>query len=526
MSLIGTIRAFLLPSVLLILSSVNAFTAQYSVSGWGAVGDGTTADTAAWQTASTPVPQGSVLDFGGSNKIYLIRSSLTLQPNVTYQGRATVLMSAQAPAHTGILQLLYGQSDNVTINGLTFDANGVGGILQMAINGLGAIPVNNAQIIYNTFRNATMSPAGGWDGAIYDPVGITNSRIAFNSIVNCGSGISLVNPNQTSVTDNDFYTVSHADAIFMMFSTAPFAFGQGLDISRNRGEHLGRMAVELWANPGTDTSQVQGVNIANNAFSDWDAGFDPQPFGISVMAGQSASITGNILRGGVNGTGLELGAPSSTVTGNTFDGFPVGISLLDSHGSTISSNLLTNLQVSGIEFTNNTGTRAGITVQNNRIIDAKNFGIFVNDTTWDGSTISGNSIWRNAGTYSDDAAQSFIGISITPATQPVVVSGNSVVQSSMTPPSTFIFTGIRVNGGGGTNAGSTYSNNLVLSKYMLTQSIGLFGNSPGTLDNTYVQNNTFQGLGQASSGSASSGMIGSGNITFNCGQLGPLAINQ
>ncbi len=63
--------------------SVGIAAAQYDVSSFGAVGNGSNDDTAALQQAINAVRGGGSLNFGGLNKTYLISARLTLQPNVT-----------------------------------------------------------------------------------------------------------------------------------------------------------------------------------------------------------------------------------------------------------------------------------------------------------------------------------------------------------------------------------------------------------------------------------------------------------
>src|SRR5262249_49062226 len=143
---------------------------------------------------------------------YLISSRLTLKPNVTYTGKGTIKMSPYAPAHTAIAKLVYGNASNVTINGLTFDSNGVGGGLQIAVDGINSIPATNIVITQSIFRNATSMPNGPWDTAIYDPVGLVNSQITSNQFVNCGGGILVTNAQNVTIADNKFQTIHQMDA--------------------------------------------------------------------------------------------------------------------------------------------------------------------------------------------------------------------------------------------------------------------------------------------------------------------------
>jgi parallel beta-helix repeat protein len=500
--------------------------AATDVSAYGAKGDGHTDDTNALQFAINSTPIGGTLTFGGSNQTYLISSRLVLLPNRIYQGQGTIRMNSNATPHIAIAMLAYNAANGTTISGITFDANGVGGGLQVGVNGAAAIPADGLQLNHVVFRNTSASPTGPWDGALYVPVGLTNSQITNNQIVNCGYGLYLADLNAVTISNNYFQQIHYGDAISVVFNAAPFAYGQNIVISQNTGQHLGRMGIELWPNGGNvaQSSPVTGVVISGNTFSEWDMGFSSDTFGISVMAGQQHSIVNNKLVGTNVGYGIEVGSQQCSISQNTVSGFSTGIILHDSASSNLSGNLLTSQTLDGIEFSNAPGSRSNTVVQNNSIIDAQVFGIFVNTPTWGGSTFTGNFISRTAGVYPADQNQSFTGIATTPPLTPVTVSGNSITQASVTGPAGFGFIGIRLNGGVGSNASSSYQNNTILSQLLLNQSFGLFGNSAGTMNGTIIQGNTFTGLNSASGGAASSGAVSSGNMVYNCTFLGPITL--
>lgn len=500
--------------------------AATDVSAYGAKGDGQSDDTSALQNAINSTPAGGTLTFGTSNKVFLISSRLVLQPNRIYQGQGTIRMKSGTAPHTAIAKLSYNAANNTTINGITFDANEVGGALQIGVDGGSAIPASGVQLNHLVFRNTSSSPTGPWDGAIYAPVGLITSEITNNQIVNCGYGIYLADLNSVTISNNYFQGVHYGDAISVVFNSAPFAYGQGILISQNTGQHLGRMAIELWPNGGNvaQSSQVAGIIVSGNTFSQWDIGFNSDTFGISIMAGKQNSVVNNKLVGAGAGYGIELGTEQSSITQNTVSGFSTGIILHDSSNSTVNGNLLTAQVNDGIEFSNAPGSRANIAVQNNSIIDAQIFGIFVNTNTWSGSSITGNFISRTDGVYSTDQNQSFTGIATSPPVTPVTVSGNSITQAGVTGPSSFGFIGIRLNGGAGANASSTYQNNTILSQLLLNNSVGLFGNSAGTMDGTIIQGNTFTGLNSATGGAPSSGAVSSGNMVYNCTSVGPITL--
>jgi len=505
------------------LLSHTAF-AQTNVSSFGAKGDGKTDDTAALQRAINSTPPGGTLTFGSAGNVYLISARLVFQPNRTYQGQSTILMSSGVPAHTAIAKLAYGAANSVTFSGLTFDANGVGGGIQIAVDGGASLPASNFNLQNTVIRNATASPAGPWDGAVYAPVGLINSTISNNRISNCGYGITVTDLNTVVIANNRFEGISLGDAVMVVFSPAAFVYGRGIQITGNTGQHLGRMGIELWPSGGNtaQTSRITGAIISGNTFSEWNNTATVDTFGISVMAGQQALVQNNRIIGPAFGYGIELGAPNSVVSQNTIQGFVTGVILHDSSGSVVSGNMLISQLTDGIEFSNAPGSRAGVTVSNNSIVNSQSYGILINTSTWGGASINGNFISRAAGSFEADATQPYIGIGITPPASPVTVASNLINQTAASAAAGFSFTGIRVNGDAGSNAGSTYQGNFIGSQSANVQSIGLFVNTTGGVNGAIVQANSFNGLSAASGGASSTGILSDANLIYNCLQTGPL----
>ena len=204
----------------LVLGSLPAFSQiQYDVSSFGAVGDGWTDDRAALQNAINNTPSGAILNFGGSSKRYLISAPLIFQPNRKYQGQnAAILMNPSVIRHPPIAKTEYMQSDNITITGLIFDGNNAASGLQINVDGLSGVPANNVQLTFNIFRNTTPSPMGNWEGALWVSAGLTNSTVSNNQVANCGSGITILNPNSVVVADNSFDTIHNGNAISVSLS--------------------------------------------------------------------------------------------------------------------------------------------------------------------------------------------------------------------------------------------------------------------------------------------------------------------
>jgi hypothetical protein len=434
-------------------------------------------------------------------------------------------MASWAAPGTQMIVLKHDAADHVTIQGLTFDANGVGGGLAMSVDGGSGEPATSIRLINNTFRNTLAVTRGPYDSAIYNPVGITHSIIQGNLFVNCGGGISITNAEDIQIIDNAFDGITSDNAIFINFVKAPFAFGHAIRILRNTGTGLSRMGVELWSQ---DVKEVYAPQIERNSFKIWNARARGDGFGISVMTGQNAVIRDNELVGGVTGLafGIEIGVRGALVENNIVKDFAIGIGLHDSAGTTVRQNSCFGQEDTAIQLTNAPGSRESLTIEANDLRDPKRFGIWANSPNWGGSSIVNNSILRGAGAFSDDAGVSFTGIASTPPDKPVSITNNLVRQYSGSPARGFNFLGIRLNGATGENSGSRYEGNVVESSPGPQFGIGMLVNSFGAADGVTIRNNRFEGLSSVSAGADSPGVLSNGNRIINCGATGVLVSLQ
>jgi len=491
---------------------------------FGATGNGQTDDTNAIQSAINALPSGATLNFGDASKTYLISRMLILKPSAAYAGEATIRLRSSASLGTVMAALMSGGSDDVTVTGLTFDANKVGEGLALGVQGSDGTPVRNVSIVNVTFRNTLATATGNTGAALYDPSGLENATISGNTFLQCGSGISIANADNVTIANNTFTNITAGDAIFLVFKDKSWQYGEGIQITGNRGQSLTRMAIELWASGPT---KVKTPLIANNTFSNWT----PQAggtFGISVMTGTGAQLTGNVISAGITGPrfGLEIGAPSSQISQNTITGFDIGIVLHDCHDSTVAGNMLASQLDTGIQVTNAPGSKENLTIHSNNIWYPKQFGIMINDSDWGGSSVLWNNIMRAAGEYSDDNNLFFQGIASTPPNSPVTVSHNLVFQFGQNPPPGFRFAGIRLNGFSGANASSVYDSNTVISTGTLSNTIGLYAGSPGSADGVTVSNTLFELLNSVSGGATSPGVLKKNNKVVNCLLQGPIQLTQ
>jgi hypothetical protein len=401
-----------------------------------------------------------------------------------------------------------GASSNIVMDGLVLDGGGVGAGVLLDVLGGASVPADQVIIRNCTFQNLTPTPQGGWDGAIYNPVGMTNSSITHNRFLNMGTGLFIASPNNLVISNNYFDGITASDAIFIPIYAVSFPYGKGIQISGNRGRRIKRMAIELWGGGG---SGVESAVISENTFTDWDPQPLPDSFGISVVVGENAQIRDNLLLGGTGPWGIELGSPGSTVEGNVISGFTVGLAVGAGANAVISGNSLLNQESAGILFTNAGGSLAGINVQSNYILNPKDIGIYVNTGLWGNAVITGNTITRTVGSWAGDSRSGFTGISTTPPVAPVTVSGNFIIQDNPNPFPNFQLYGIRLNAYNGSDSGSTYTDNILESKANLPFGIGLYLNAPGALNGVSVVGNRFEHLQSVTGGASPSQAVAVSN---------------
>lgn len=435
----------------------------------GAFGDGRIDDAAAIQKAIDDSPDSSIIDFS-EGRTYLIGRTLRLQSNRVYRGASTIVMALSAAPGSAMLQMSYGKSRSVTLDGLTLDAREVGGILQLAVGGGTDSPASRIIIRRCALLNSGGSGGEVSESAIYTPVGLHSSVISDNRFVNCRTCIHIVNPYHVRITNNEFDTTRGGNAISVVTYNFSAAYGEGLEIRGNHGRNIKRMAIELvGAQPDT---RMNNPLVADNTFSDWQEMPANDAYGISVAVGANARILRNTLSGRQGGYGIEVGSHGSLVSGNIVSGFFHGIVIQGQSDVIITSNTISDQVDSGIIFSN-AGPNQRAQVSDNRIVNARKFGIGMSPNNYGGSVIEGNTIEREAGRFAEDAVpQTFIGIKLDsgPAS-PVKVSGNRIAQTATNPPPRFDFIGIGFFGG---FPGSEFGDNTVESKSNSPLGTGLF----------------------------------------------------
>jgi hypothetical protein len=333
------------------------------------------------------------------------------------------------------------------------------------------------------------------ESAIYTPVGLESSLIVANRFVNCSTCIHLTNPNHVTITENEFDGARGGNAISVVTYNFRFAYGEGLEITRNRGRGLMRMGIEIvGAEPNT---RMDAPLIAENTFVEWNPKLGQDPFGISVAVGVKARIVKNTLSGREGGYGIEVGSSGAIVDGNQVDGFYHGIVIQGQPDAVVSNNVISGQVNAGIMFSN-AGPNPRARIAGNKITNAGEYGIGMLPNDYEGSVIEDNTIEREGGRAGDGNGVSFIGIKLDAGSRaPATVSRNRIIQTGTAPPPGFSFIGIGHFAGAAPNV---YDGNTIESRSVNPFGLGiLFWFRPHPPESS-VTDNEFINLKQMTNG--------------------------
>jgi hypothetical protein len=496
---------------ILVLAAVgcsSAFCQTVSVQQFGAKGDGSTDDAAAIQNAINNAPAGSTIDFGNSSNVYLVGTTILLQSNRNYTGSATIRMSGWAASGSPLLSLRDPQPSNVSINGLTLDGNSVGNIFIVDFaNNTTALLGRNIAI-----QNTTVVNSVG-QYAFYSPGTLDQATFNGNMFSNCTGGIAVFSPDHMTIVSNQFDTITRDNAITVMFNATPVEYGQSLVIANNVGENMARMGVEVIGDAPTKPGSIY---VNQNVFTNWLPSAGDSFFGISVFTGTNPQIVGNVVQGA--GTiGIEVGAAGAVVADNLITDFALGTTI-EAPNTVFQSNHFLNNSNSAIYVTNSRYSKQGTTISGNYISEAHTVGINISTTNWQGSQVTGNAISRS-NSWPDDSNGVFTGIGITPPLGGVLVASNSIVLKAGASKTIPGFIGIRINGDAGTNSQSRYDSNTIRTTGGV-YGIGVYANSPGSLDGVILTNNSFTSLARATDGAPGQNPVIGGNSAVHCQAMG------
>lgn len=481
-----------------------------SVQQFGAKGDGSTDDTGAIQNAINNAPTGATVDFGGSGSVYLVSQTIILRSNRNYSGAATIRLSGWATPGSPVLSLRDPNPANVAITGLTLDGNSVGNVFVVDFaNNTSALFGKNIVIADITAVNSV----GQY--AIYSPGTLDQTTITNNMFSNCTGGIALFSPDRATITNNRFDTITQDNAITVMYNPVPVQYGQGLVIANNNGENLARMGIEVI---GEGATKSGSIIVNQNVFTSWLPSAGNSFFGMSIFTGTKPQIVGNVVQGA--GTiGIEVGAAGAVVADNLVANFSLGMTI-EAPNEIIQSNHYLNIADSAIYVTNSRYSKQGTTISGNYISEAQNLGINVATSDWQGSQLTANTMVRS-NSWQNDSNNTFTGIGITPPLGSVLVASNSIILQTANAAVVPGFIGIRINGDAGSNAQSKYDSNTVRSSGS-AQGIGIYSNSPGSLDGVVLTNNSFVNLAEATGGAPGQNPVTGGNSAVKCAAIGPV----
>lgn len=296
---------------------------------YGAVGNGTTDDTAAITAALAAATAGSVVLFPPTVNGYVITSQISIPlSNVTllgFGGKITGLNQTQ------FRKFLVSGKTNVTFDGLFFDGNYVSGV---PVTAQGSIEVTNSSDIvirncrFENVLNSGIYIFGPCNRVLVDGNIFSNYFCAFFSDDN-----GVVQPAYTRIINNEFKpglgtrTTPFSGAIKMSgFGTADSVVNHV--IANNTIDSPGQMGIEI-------QTYVNGVSITGNTV--YNAGF-----GISLSVVYRGAVSGNTMNG-CDYCGIELATSSfCSASGNVVNGSSRGIVVDQSNNCSVVGNSLRN----------------------------------------------------------------------------------------------------------------------------------------------------------------------------------------
>jgi hypothetical protein len=473
-----------------------------------AFANGFTDATSAIQTAINDSEVGAVINFGGATQIYSVSNTIYFPGGRTYSGAATIKLSTAPTPGYPLIELPYGNANNTTISGLTFNAGGFTAVMHIAtatqpgVAGGAQTAPSGISITGCTFENSTPgnSVAPNVGAGIYNTVGIVNSTISGNLFSNVALGMSVVNPSNLTVSGNDFETMTSGDAMYFQIWQAL----SGLTITSNTGHNFYRMAVEIQEMQATNNGQpvtMDKVVIQGNDFENWvPSGAYGFGFSLVFTSPTSCVVSGNKLLNGAIGYGIEDGSPGCTVNSNTISGFAEGIAIT-APNDIVTNNAISMSSDSGIQVTN-ANQEINSQISGNTITNTQVSGIFFVQGDSHGSVVENNTIKRAGGAWPNDGALTFDGIVIAGGlSAPITVNGNTITQTAASPPAGFGFWGIAVYGN---EAGNSYQTNTISSTSTQPFGVGISMASSSILDGDVVSANVYTNLATNVAGGSAS----------------------
>lgn len=379
-------------------------------------------------------------------------------------------------------------SSGMTVDGVTLVNGGI-----LATNG----PVSNLVI-----KNCVIQSIVGtfpFDTPLYFSQVLTKVRIENNRITGSKGGVIFTTVHSVKVLGNRFETCSVNDCIYHTNSgtsdSDPLS-SYDLEIGGNTGIDIYRMFIEIqgWFLLG------QGPNIHNNSASQWNVAAGGFSYAVScVPANGSGLVQGNAFSGPLPsatnpGVGVEMG--NCLVNGNLINGFGTGVANFGNGQGNIRDNHLTGC---GTCILLQSSTSDGVVIEGNQILEPRDYGIVVNDTSGQGSRVVLNNIDRTP--LSTDASLGagglFNGIVIGSGSSPRSVEKNTIRFLSGTYPVSGTYGYIGISANTSSVPGSLYAENRVFNLNVTTPTTmpGLLCQGGGTeLNGSILRDNVLFNL--------------------------------
>lgn len=225
----------------------------------------------------------------------------------------------------------------------------------------------------------------------------------FSGIVD--TGVMGYNIHRSLIVSNSFHDLAEGIHVFSASHT---------HISNNTGARLRAMCIEIQGN------HLPGLVVENNHFKSWHPNHVDKAYVMSVVAGRSAVVRGNVIEGSPGmSAGLEVGGEAPQVLNNTL--IDASLVITDTPDALIKNNRIVR---ASIHKDVNRAKGGRLIVEGNTIEDAPRVGIFADEWGgYDQVVVRGNQITKTLTDHTVD----FVGIVATPfRKQPLLISENVI----------------------------------------------------------------------------------------------------
>jgi parallel beta-helix repeat protein len=306
-----------------------------NVKAYGAVGNGTTDDSAAVQAAFNAAIPGSVVLFPASATAYIINTAINVPiSNITVVGYGATLSNTADTQYKKFN--VNGPKGFIRFEGLAF-AGGYSSMAPVVNNGTIAI-TNSSQITVNNCWFYQTNAAGVIIAGDSFDVAVTNCKF-FSTYIGVITAVTGGNkPFNINISNNFFRTglgttSSVNSGAVILSNTAPFGSGAGIVVSGNEIRSYGKYGVYL-------NTAVHNSIVSDNFISGTG-------IGVQVEASTGVVVSGNTLRDIVNeGILVQNGSDNVNVSGNV-------LNTTDSNSNGIKFSSVTNGTASGNNVTSN-----------------------------------------------------------------------------------------------------------------------------------------------------------------------------